>query len=295
MELAGDCLLWVDSRTLEFTGIVGNVASYLHSECLSAFIFEAGYRAQEACSFCVPTAYAAEYGICDRGEPTQGVKRNQLWKTPANIQSSSRQISKRQTPPSSRFLKRYVPAPPGPPQQDFKRWSWCANQEKRRQKHSINLIPSENFTSQAVLEALGSVMQSTQAMSSPFSADVHGWTDKYSEGYPGARYYSGNEHIDESERLCQKRALETFHLDEAEWGVNVQRRWQALWISVGAERDSAFWITCKPIRLLGVAELPWSYHGTWSPSWRTLISRVPNPDQKNICYIQVFWDSAVST
>ncbi|KAF7866767.1 hypothetical protein EAF04_005609 [Stromatinia cepivora] len=77
--------------------------------------------------------------------------------------------------------------------------------EKRRQKHFINLIPSENFTSQAVLDALGSVMQ-----------------NKYSEGYPGARYYGGNEFIDESERLCQSRALQTFGLKESEWGVNVQ-------------------------------------------------------------------------
>ncbi|KAF2160614.1 hypothetical protein M409DRAFT_70354 [Zasmidium cellare ATCC 36951] len=77
--------------------------------------------------------------------------------------------------------------------------------EKRRQKHFINLIPSENFTSQAVLDALGSVMQ-----------------NKYSEGYPGARYYGGNEFIDEAERLCQQRALETFGLKESEWGVNVQ-------------------------------------------------------------------------
>ncbi|KAI1262665.1 serine hydroxymethyltransferase [Xylariaceae sp. FL1019] len=77
--------------------------------------------------------------------------------------------------------------------------------EKKRQKHFINLIPSENFTSQAVLDALGSPMQ-----------------NKYSEGYPGARYYAGNEFIDQSERLCQQRALETFGLDEKEWGVNVQ-------------------------------------------------------------------------
>ncbi|KAF2115293.1 serine hydroxymethyltransferase-domain-containing protein [Lophiotrema nucula] len=77
--------------------------------------------------------------------------------------------------------------------------------EKNRQKHFINLIPSENFTSQAVLDALGSVMQ-----------------NKYSEGYPGARYYGGNEYIDEAETLCQKRALQTFGLNEAEWGVNVQ-------------------------------------------------------------------------
>ncbi|KAG8417489.1 Cytochrome B translational activator protein cbs2 [Metarhizium acridum] len=77
--------------------------------------------------------------------------------------------------------------------------------EKKRQKHFINLIPSENFTSQAVLDALGSVMQ-----------------NKYSEGYPGARYYGGNEFIDQSERLCQQRALEAFDLDTANWGVNVQ-------------------------------------------------------------------------
>ncbi|KAL2115357.1 hypothetical protein VTJ04DRAFT_9612 [Mycothermus thermophilus] len=77
--------------------------------------------------------------------------------------------------------------------------------EKLRQKHFINLIPSENFTSQAVLDALGSPMQ-----------------NKYSEGYPGARYYGGNEFIDASERLCQQRALEAFGLDAREWGVNVQ-------------------------------------------------------------------------
>ncbi|KAH8596463.1 serine hydroxymethyltransferase-like protein [Bisporella sp. PMI_857] len=77
--------------------------------------------------------------------------------------------------------------------------------EKKRQKHFINLIPSENFTSQAVLDALGSVMQ-----------------NKYSEGYPGARYYGGNEFIDESENLCRARALETFGLKNTEWGVNVQ-------------------------------------------------------------------------
>lgn len=77
--------------------------------------------------------------------------------------------------------------------------------EKARQIKSIQLIPSENFTSRAVLEAVGSVM-----------------TNKYSEGYPGARYYGGNEFIDMSERLCQKRALEAFRVSPEEWGVNVQ-------------------------------------------------------------------------
>ncbi|KAF9931972.1 glycine hydroxymethyltransferase shm1 [Linnemannia zychae] len=77
--------------------------------------------------------------------------------------------------------------------------------EKKRQRESIVLIASENFTSRSVMGALGSILQ-----------------NKYSEGYPGARYYGGNEQIDMSERLCQKRALEAFNLDPNEWGVNVQ-------------------------------------------------------------------------
>jgi len=77
--------------------------------------------------------------------------------------------------------------------------------EKNRQWKGLELIASENFTSRAVLEALGSPM-----------------TNKYSEGLPGARYYGGNEFIDQNERLCQKRALETFRLDPEKWGVNVQ-------------------------------------------------------------------------
>ena len=46
--------------------------------------------------------------------------------------------------------------------------------------------------------------------------------NKYSEGYPNARYYGGNENIDKAELLCQQRALDAFKLDPAEWGVNVQ-------------------------------------------------------------------------
>ena len=77
--------------------------------------------------------------------------------------------------------------------------------EKGRQRDSLVLIASENFTSKSVLDALGSVM-----------------SNKYSEGYPGARYYGGNENIDKVELLCQQRALEAFNLDPALWGVNVQ-------------------------------------------------------------------------
>jgi len=77
--------------------------------------------------------------------------------------------------------------------------------EKNRQWKGLELIPSENFTSASVMEAVGSVM-----------------TNKYSEGYPGARYYGGNEFIDQAERLCQQRALTAFRLDADKWGVNVQ-------------------------------------------------------------------------
>ncbi|EDK46978.1 serine hydroxymethyltransferase, mitochondrial precursor [Lodderomyces elongisporus NRRL YB-4239] len=78
-------------------------------------------------------------------------------------------------------------------------------QERTRQRQCISLIPSENYTSKSVMELLGSEMQ-----------------NKYSEGYPGERYYGGNKIIDKSESLCQQRALEAFGLNPEEWGVNVQ-------------------------------------------------------------------------
>ncbi|RZC70561.1 hypothetical protein C5167_033718 [Papaver somniferum] len=77
--------------------------------------------------------------------------------------------------------------------------------EKNRQFNSLELIASENFTSRAVMEAVGSCL-----------------TNKYSEGLHGKRYYGGNEYIDELETLCQQRALAAFHLDPKKWGVNVQ-------------------------------------------------------------------------
>ncbi|TDL24498.1 SHMT-domain-containing protein [Rickenella mellea] len=79
------------------------------------------------------------------------------------------------------------------------------DKEVWRQYTGLELIASENLTSQATMEANGSIM-----------------TNKYSEGLPGARYYGGNEYVDELENLCRKRALEAFHLDSAKWGVNVQ-------------------------------------------------------------------------
>src|SRR3990167_10626971 len=68
--------------------------------------------------------------------------------------------------------------------------------EEKRQKSVINLIPSENYVSDDILRALGSVLN-----------------NKYSEGYPGARYYGGNGIIDKVEELCRKRALKLFKLD----------------------------------------------------------------------------------
>ena len=70
--------------------------------------------------------------------------------------------------------------------------------ELKRQRECIELIPSENIVSKAVLEAAGSVL-----------------TNKYSEGYPGKRYYGGNEHVDVSEQLAIDRAKEIFGAEYA--------------------------------------------------------------------------------
>ncbi|MFO0702682.1 MAG: serine hydroxymethyltransferase [Candidatus Andersenbacteria bacterium] len=65
--------------------------------------------------------------------------------------------------------------------------------ETERQRSTLTLIASENYPSRAVLEAVGSIL-----------------TAKYAEGYPGARYYGGNEIIDEIEELARRRAVEVF-------------------------------------------------------------------------------------
>ena len=70
--------------------------------------------------------------------------------------------------------------------------------ETRRQGAQLELIASENFVSEAVLEALGTVL-----------------TNKYAEGYPGRRYYGGCEHVDVAERLAIARAKELFGCDHA--------------------------------------------------------------------------------
>ncbi|KAG5475163.1 hypothetical protein CUR178_04614 [Leishmania enriettii] len=77
--------------------------------------------------------------------------------------------------------------------------------ELGRQLEGLELIASENFTSRAVLDCLGSIL-----------------TNKYAEGFPGHRYYGGTEVVDQIENLCIRRALEAYRLDAAVWGVNVQ-------------------------------------------------------------------------
>jgi glycine hydroxymethyltransferase len=78
-------------------------------------------------------------------------------------------------------------------------------QETRRQAESLDLIPSENIVSKEVLRALGSEL-----------------TNKYAEGYPAARYYGGNEYVDQIENLARERALKVFRLSPKKWHVNVQ-------------------------------------------------------------------------
>lgn len=70
--------------------------------------------------------------------------------------------------------------------------------EQRRQEEKIELIASENIVSKAVLEAQGSIL-----------------TNKYAEGYPGARYYGGCTYVDEVERLARQRAMELFKAEHA--------------------------------------------------------------------------------
>ena len=70
--------------------------------------------------------------------------------------------------------------------------------EVKRQNDNIELIASENFVSDAILEAAGSIL-----------------TNKYSEGYPNNRYYGGCEHIDKIEELARTRACKLFHAEHA--------------------------------------------------------------------------------
>ncbi|KAJ5933345.1 Pyridoxal phosphate-dependent transferase major region subdomain 2 [Penicillium verhagenii] len=129
--------------------------------------------------------------------------------------------------------------------------------EIQRQRESVVLIASENFTSHAVFEALGTPM-----------------SNKYSEGYPGARYYGGNQHIDAIEITCQNRALKAFNLDPAKWGVNVQC------LSGSPANLQVYQALMRPHdRLMGL-DLP--------PRW-SLVSRLP--DSRSISAVSTYFET----
>jgi glycine/serine hydroxymethyltransferase len=98
--------------------------------------------------------------------------------------------------------------------------------------------------------------------------------NKYSEGYPGARYYGGNEFIDQAERLCQKRALQVFGLDEKEWGVNVQPL-------SGTNDTSQIKLierfTGKLASLSSTHARPWTPYGIGFAAWRAPFTRYSGP------------------
>src|SRR6187431_557501 len=89
--------------------------------------------------------------------------------------------------------------------------------EVARQANGLELIASENFVSEAVLEATGSV-----------------FTNKYAEGYPGKRYYAGNQHSDRLEELAIERAKKLFGAEPAEVGRRERLPHAAQRLALGA-------------------------------------------------------------
>ena len=92
--------------------------------------------------------------------------------------------------------------------------------EEQRQREGLELIPSENYVSRPVLNALGSVL-----------------TNKYSEGYPGKRYYGGQENTDIIESLAIERAKKIFKADhvnvQPHSGANANEAVYNAWLEVG--------------------------------------------------------------
>lgn len=109
------------------------------------------------------------------------------------------------------------------------------DKEKKRQSEGIELIPSENCVSENVLKAMGSIL-----------------TNKYSEGYPGKRYYGGNENIDEVEKLAIERAKKMFHADHA----NVQPH------SGANANEAVYFAWCDPGDTILAMSLPAGGHLT---------------------------------
>ncbi len=107
--------------------------------------------------------------------------------------------------------------------------------EKQRQSEGLELIPSENYVSANVLKAMGSVL-----------------TNKYSEGYPGKRYYGGNENVDQIESLAIERAKKLFKADHA----NVQPH------SGANANEAVYFAWCQPGDTILAMSLPAGGHLT---------------------------------
>ncbi|KAH8367980.1 hypothetical protein KR084_005197 [Drosophila pseudotakahashii] len=139
----------------------------------------------------------------ESGALTRVAARNQTLLSPSALFSAIRRFSDRKQSALKNMADQKMlqtPLEQGDPE-----LADLIKKEKERQREGLEMIASENFTSVAVLESLSSCL-----------------TNKYSEGYPGKRYYGGNEFIDRVELLAQKRGRELFNLDDDKWGVNVQ-------------------------------------------------------------------------
>lgn len=107
--------------------------------------------------------------------------------------------------------------------------------EQKRQSEGLELIPSENYVSAEVLKAMGSVL-----------------TNKYSEGYPGRRYYGGNENVDQIENLAIERAKKLFNANHA----NVQPH------SGANANEAVYFAWCQPGDTILAMSLPAGGHLT---------------------------------
>lgn len=113
-------------------------------------------------------------------------------------------------------------------------FNWI-KKEEQRQSEGLELIPSENYVSENVLKVMGSVL-----------------TNKYSEGYPGKRYYGGNENVDEIEKLAIERAKKLFKADHA----NVQPH------SGANANEAVYFAWCNPGDTILAMSLPAGGHLT---------------------------------
>lgn len=126
--------------------------------------------------------------------------------------------------------------------------------EKRRQEEGLELIPSENYVSPAVLEAMGSVLTNKYSEGYPSFEGLPGWEESEIEKkiLPNYRYYGGQENVDRIERLAISRACRLFHADHA----NVQPH------SGANANEAVYYAWCEPGDKILAMSLPAGGHLT---------------------------------